>query len=82
MERLVAKFSSFAEAEKSNIRFLRSLSGNERLKMLLQIIRSHESDDEQGFKRVYRIIHAQQGPADPEQNRAQDRADLERLKEI
>ena len=56
MERIVAKFSSFAEAEKADLRFYHSLSGNERLQILLQILRSHQSGDEQGFKRVYRIV--------------------------
>ncbi len=56
MERVVTKFASFAEAEKADLRFLKSLSGNQRLQMLLEIIRSQQPDDEQGFKRVYRIV--------------------------
>ena len=56
MERVVTKHGSFAEAEKADLRFFQSLSGNERLQILLQIIRSNQPDDEQGFKRVYRIV--------------------------
>jgi len=56
VERIVTKFASFAEAEKADLRFLKSLSGNQRLQMLLEIIRSHQPDDEQGFERVYRIV--------------------------
>ena len=56
MERVVRKFSSFGEAEDAEVRFLHSLSSDQRLRMLLQIIRAHQRDDEQGFKRVYRIV--------------------------
>jgi len=56
VERVVKKFTSFAEAEKADLRFLKSLSGNQRLQMLLEIIRSYQPNNEQGFERVYRIV--------------------------
>jgi hypothetical protein len=56
MERVVKKFNSFAEADEADRRFFRSLSGKQRLEILLEIIRSQHSDHEQGFKRVYRIV--------------------------
>jgi len=56
MERVVRKFTSFAEAEEADRRFFRSLTGKQRLEILLEIIRSQQPEHEQGFKRVYRII--------------------------
>ncbi len=53
MEKSVAKFRDFSEAEKSDREFYRKLSGRERLNILLQLSK-HEP--ERRFERVYRII--------------------------
>jgi hypothetical protein len=53
VERTVRRFSSFAAAEGANRDFYKSLSGNERLKILLQII-NHAP--EQRLERVSRIV--------------------------
>ena len=53
MEKTVAKFRDFAEAEKSDREFYRKLSGRERLDILLQLSK-HEPEPR--FERVYRVI--------------------------
>ena len=53
MEKTMAKFRDFAEAEKSDREFYRKLSGQERLDILLQLSK-HEP--ERRLERVYRVI--------------------------
>jgi hypothetical protein len=53
MEKTVAKFRDFAEAEKADREFYRKLSGQERLDILLQLSK-HEP--ERRLERVYRVI--------------------------
>jgi hypothetical protein len=53
MEKTVAKFRDFSDAEKSDREFYRKLSGRERLDILLQLSK-HEPECR--FERVYRII--------------------------
>ena len=52
MEKTVAKFRDFSEAEKSDREFYRKLSGRERLDILLQLSK-HEP--ERRLERIYRI---------------------------
>jgi hypothetical protein len=58
MKKIVAKHSSFEEAEKADIAFYRSLSGSKKLELLLDLIQQTLSPHEaaEGFKRVYRIV--------------------------
>ena len=51
MQKIVAKFRSFAEAEKAEREFYRRLSGNERLAILIELLRQ----DRHRLERVYRI---------------------------
>lgn len=53
MERTVKKFSSFTAAENADRAFYKKLSGDERLKMLLEIL-NHAP--EQRLERVSRIV--------------------------
>ena len=53
MEKTVAKFRDFSEAEEADREFYRKLSGQERLDILLQLSK-HEP--ERRLERVYRII--------------------------
>jgi hypothetical protein len=53
MEKTVAKFRDFSEAEKADREFYRKLTGQERLDILLQLSK-HEP--ERRLERVYRII--------------------------
>jgi hypothetical protein len=53
MEKTVAKFRDFSDAEKSDREFYRKLSGRERLDILLQLSK-HEP--ERRFERVYRVV--------------------------
>ena len=58
MQKVVAKYHSFKEAEEADLDFYRSLSGQKRLEMLLDLIQHGKSFYEatEEFKRVYRII--------------------------
>jgi hypothetical protein len=53
VEKQVTKFRSFAEAETGDKAFYRQLSGNERLAILLELLR-HEP--EHRLERVYRVV--------------------------
>ena len=53
MEKSVAKFQNFDKAEAATDDFYRSLTGNERLAILVELL-SHET--EQGLERGYRIV--------------------------
>jgi hypothetical protein len=56
MQKVVRKFRSFQEAEESDRLFYRSLTGNERVDLLLELVQQGQGDEAaQGFKRVYRI---------------------------
>jgi hypothetical protein len=60
MEKIKRVFKSFDEAEKANREFYNSLSGTERLDILLTLISQNKSSkhDEVGSgpKRIYRVI--------------------------
>lgn len=59
MDKVVRKFGSFAEAEKADREYYRSLTGQQRLDILLELLASaQDTQDEaaKGFERVYRII--------------------------
>ena len=53
MEKTVAKFRDFSEAEKADREFYRKLSGEQRLDILLQL---SKQEPERPLERVYRII--------------------------
>jgi len=57
MEIIVQKFRSFGQAERADREYYRSLSCNQRIEPLLQIVqqaRTHATAE--GFERVYRIV--------------------------
>lgn len=57
VEKVVRKFRSFKEAEQADVDFYSSLTGEQRLDILLDLIRQAYGDEvEQGLKRVYRIV--------------------------
>lgn len=58
MHIVVAKHRSHREAAQAEIRFYRSLTGQQRLDLLLELIAQAVEHDEaaKGFKRVYRIV--------------------------
>ncbi len=59
MDKVVRKFGSFAEAEKADREYYRSLTGQQRLDLLLELIASDleaKGEAEKGFERVYRIV--------------------------
>lgn len=59
MDKVVRKFGSFAEAEKADREYYRSLTGQQRLDILLELIasaRDAENEEAKGFERVWRIV--------------------------
>jgi hypothetical protein len=59
MEKTVAKFGSFAEADKANKRYYLSLSPAQRMEIFLELLaryRDSIDDAPAGFERVYRIV--------------------------
>jgi len=59
MERTVAKFSSHQAAEQATLDYNRSLTPQQRLDTLLELIESSRKEDDaaaQRFERVYRIV--------------------------
>ena len=64
MERRVRRYSSFEEEEKATREYYLSLTPQERLDILLELIdQSRDANDEasQGFERVYRITQLSPG---------------------
>lgn len=59
MERHVAKFSSFEEADRADKEYYRSLTPQERIRILLELNRrwpgAEDGDARQGLQRVYRV---------------------------
>jgi hypothetical protein len=53
MEKTVAKFRDFSEAEKADWEFYRNLSGQERLDICLQL---SKQEPERPIERVWRIV--------------------------
>lgn len=56
MEKVVRRYGSFEEADAADREFYKSLSGNERLDILLELVRQTEGFENE-FKKVYRIIN-------------------------
>jgi len=57
MEKVVRKYRSHRESEQADREYLRSLTPEQRVDLLLELVaqaQSHET--EQGFARVYRIV--------------------------
>ncbi len=55
MDKIVRKFKNHAEAEKADLEYYRSLTPEERLDILLDLIERGSDGASEGFKRVYRI---------------------------
>jgi hypothetical protein len=53
-------FKSFAEADEADFAWYRSLSGNEKLKMMLEIM-APAYEAAPGFERVYRVVEIPRG---------------------
>jgi len=59
MERTVAKFSSHQEAEQATLEYYRSLTPEQRLDILLELIEASRKEGDaasERFERVYRIV--------------------------
>ena len=59
MEKVVRKFDSFAAAAQADRAYYRSLTGQQRLDILLEMIARHQEGQDgakKGFERVFRII--------------------------
>jgi len=61
MEKAARVFRSFAEAGKADDEYYRSLSPEQRLEILLDLVKTQQSDEvEQRLERVCRIIKLQE----------------------
>jgi hypothetical protein len=64
MEKTVKKYNSFTEQEQDDILYWRTLTGEEKLK-ILEIIRANywaiKNENPPGFQRVYRVVEQTQG---------------------
>ncbi len=59
MDKVVRKFGSFAEADQADREYYRSLTGQQRLDILLELIASVQEAEgvrEKEFERVWRIV--------------------------
>ena len=57
MEIVARKFSSFAESDRADREYYRSLTPEQRLDILLELVARAQTDEaEQGFARVYRVV--------------------------
>jgi hypothetical protein len=59
MQRTVAKFSSHQEAERATLEYYRSLTPEQRLDILLELIEASRKEGDaasERFERVYRIV--------------------------
>lgn len=56
MEKVVRTFNSHSEAEKAEREYYRSLTPEERLNILLELVEQGNRDAPKGFERVYRIV--------------------------
>jgi len=62
MERTIRKFRSFAEAERADREYYRSLTPQQRLDILLELVATYTEgldEAERGFKRVCRVVKRQ-----------------------
>jgi hypothetical protein len=56
VEKIVRKFSNFAEAEAAERAYWRSLTPEERMEIFAELQRRHQGDPPPPLERVYRII--------------------------
>ena len=56
MDKTVRKFKTFEEADQAEREYYRSLSPEERLRILLELVQQANDDTSKGFERVYRIV--------------------------
>lgn len=59
MEKVIRKFSSFAEAEQADDEYYSNLSYDERLRILLRLVADYQAGfggNPKGLERVYRIV--------------------------
>ena len=56
MEKRVRKFKSHAEAEDADREYYRSLTPEQRMKILFQLIEEGRIEASEGFQRVYQVV--------------------------
>jgi len=59
IQKVVQRFSSFAESDRATRRYYAGLSPQERLDLLLELVFTEWNDDDeaaQGLQRVYRVV--------------------------
>ena len=61
MDYTVRKFDSFEEADKADREYYRSLTPEQRVEILLELVESYTNASAKGFERVYRIVKLERG---------------------
>jgi hypothetical protein len=62
VEKEIRIFHSFAESERADREFYRSLTGSQRVDILLDLVNQWDGDEAaKGFERVYRIVKLNEG---------------------
>ena len=57
MEKVARKFSSYAESERADREYYRSLTPQQRVDIVLELVARTQTDEtDQGFARVYRVV--------------------------
>ena len=59
MEKVIRKFDSPEQAETRDREFYRSLTPEQRLEILLELIENSTRGTAEGFERVYRVVELQ-----------------------
>ncbi len=54
------KYTSFAEAEQEDREFYATLTPNERLQILLELVRRYQGDPPPRLERVYKVVKREQ----------------------
>ncbi len=81
MDKVIRIFRSFPESERANKHYYLSLSPEQRMEILSELIQQGQPDEaKQGFERVYRIVKLNQNKRAVQ--RPQDLADLNQITEL
>ena len=56
MEKVVRKFRTFEDAERADREYYASLTPDERMAILLELVQREHGDASKGLERVYRVV--------------------------
>ena len=61
MDYTVRKFDSFEAADKADREYYRSLTPEQRVEILLELVETYSNASAKGFERVYRFVKLERG---------------------